>query len=136
MLSASFPTIFAGLALVTILYYIRNLIYNLRKAQKIGLPYTINPTSISVFLDVFLFSSPLFRHIVDNWLPLSVADDVNHSTFPRRWAARDRLFQRFGGCFMRVKPFGVILDVCDADVVRQICSHRDQFPKPLEMYST
>lgn len=131
-----FPTsLIAGLVLA-VLYYAGGLFHQIRKAKATGLPLNITPSSVWFFIDVTLFSSRNFRYVVDNLLPLSIADNLNHSAFARRWATKDRMFQRFGGCFMTVKPFELTLDVCDADVVRQICSQRYEFPKATAMYGT
>lgn len=128
------PTsVIAGLVLA-VLYYVGSFLHNIRKAKATGLPLNITPSSIWLFSDVTLFSSRTFRYVVDNLLPLSIADNLNHSAFARRWATKDRMLQRFGGCFITVKPFDIILDVCDADVVRQICSQRYEFPKATAMY--
>ncbi|KAL1960211.1 hypothetical protein VTO42DRAFT_8754 [Malbranchea cinnamomea] len=126
-----------GLTFFTLcaVYYLGSLARNIRKAQKIGLPYTVNPTSVWVVVDSLLFTSRLFCYIVDNWLPPSIADNLNASASFQRWKVKDRLVRRLGGCYVTVRPFSITVDVSDADVIHQITSNRFQFPKPLRQYA-
>ncbi|ORY68771.1 cytochrome P450 [Pseudomassariella vexata] len=107
-------------------------ISNLAAAKRTGLPYYVIPCS------PFNWTGQAFRFI---YMPL-------WKLFPRRhwenvqvvltadWHYREnhRIFEKLGDSFIVISPGQVILYTENAEVIHQITSKREQFPKPTESY--
>ncbi|CAI6335320.1 unnamed protein product [Periconia digitata] len=116
----------ASIAAVQLLLLYRDLRRNIAIAKRSGFPYVLTPANVfGVFwLATFWFWSPILRSL----LPASKKDGV----FSELGYGP---FEKMGSdVFLAVSPAKIVCFVADADVITQITTRRNDFPKPLEMY--
>ena len=110
---------------------------NLKAAKASGLPYVVAPVyGVNIiWLTVEQFLLPLIRRLplpkswTNDWIDCVAGDWV--------WNSRRMMFDRLGSdVFIVVSPSKNTINVSDADVVSQITTRRNDFPKPLAMYKT
>ncbi|KAM7191875.1 Cytochrome P450 [Naviculisporaceae sp. PSN 640] len=106
---------------------------NIQKAQKTGLVYVVSP--VHSFNIIWQAGSAVFIPLVkklpkqwwENWLPLTAPN----------WEYKSRMeqFDRLGtDTFILVTPGGMTLFTCDAEVIHQVTSRREAFPKDTTNY--
>ena len=126
-------TLALGFIGLLVFNYIWNLAKNIRKAQRSKLPYVVPPYNVSIiFMILFGWLLPL---LAEYCLPQWVGDILYDNVGTYRWMVRDRQVKRYGKLYMLVNSGGVFLSVADASVVSQIVNARQDFPKPVRLYS-
>ncbi len=62
----------------------------------------------------------------------------NHSYTEPDWVWQEQYkpFEKFGGIFMIVSPGKNMVSVADPDAITQITTRRNDFPKPIEVYTS
>ncbi|GLA57482.1 hypothetical protein AtubIFM55763_000851 [Aspergillus tubingensis] len=126
-------TLVLGFIGLLVFDYIWNLAKNIRKAQRSKLPYVVPPYNVSIiFMILFGWLLPL---LAEYCLPQWVGDILYDNVGTYRWMVRDRQVKRYGKLYMLVNSGGVFLSVADASVVSQIVNARQDFPKPVRLYS-
>ena len=107
---------------------------NLAAARKSGIPYIIIP-----FYQVnrlYMLSQIVVEPIVRK-LPSSWTEPWFDLTLEWAWRLKYEPFKRFGtDTFLTVSPERNELYTADADVISQITTRKNDFPKPLEMYES
>ncbi|THC96189.1 hypothetical protein EYZ11_004352 [Aspergillus tanneri] len=126
-------TLILGLLAVYFITLIFQLIHNIRLVKTTGLPYTWFPISEFSIPLISVFSTNLVPYIV-NWLPAGLADVLNDCTVNYRWMVKDRLSKKRGSVHLVATPTSISCHVGDAEVISQICSQRQSFPKPVWQY--
>lgn len=105
---------------------------NLAAAKKSGIPYVIVPFYQQNRL--FQLSQGVFIPVLRN-LPISWTQPWFALTLEWGWHLRYEPFKRLGtDTFLTVSPERNTLYTASADVVSQITTRKNDFPKPLEMY--
>ncbi|KAI1463857.1 cytochrome P450 [Daldinia caldariorum] len=124
------------LQVAAILYFIYSIVSGLRKniaaAKRSGLPYYIVPISPwSRICQIFhTFWIRLFK-----LLPRKYWEDVEHVLNPNwQYMQNHRIFSKLGDTFLVVSPGRIICFTENAEVIHQITSKREAFPKPTESY--
>lgn len=111
------------------------LLQNIQTARSTGLKYVVVPW-YSYNQLVSLFMRRTFLRLLNKVLPQdSVASWRNlvTSIWPLRF--RHAPFARLGtDTFLIVSPGGIVLNTADADVISQITSRGNDFPKPIRIY--
>lgn len=107
---------------------------NLAAAKKSGIPYVIIPfyqvNRLYQLSQIFLI--PIVRK-----LPASWTEPWFDLTLDWAWDRRYEPFKRFGtDTFITVSPERNELYTADADVISQITTRRNDFPKALEVYES
>lgn len=103
--------------------------HHLAEAQATGIPYVKVPFYHSDRIQCII-CLPLLRRLPTAWTNpwLDLIDDWF-------WKARHEQFQKISAdTFLAVAPSGIRLCTADADVITQITSRRDDFPKPIKDY--
>lgn len=105
---------------------------NLLAAKSSGLPYVVAPVfgydRVWNALEPLLF--PLIRRLPTSLRdPWSMVVGVNYG-----WEFRFAPFSKAGTTFIIVTPVKNIMATADADVIAQITTRRNDFPKPIELY--
>ncbi|KAK8099177.1 uncharacterized protein PG998_012418 [Apiospora kogelbergensis] len=111
--------------------YVSALAGNVAKAKRTGLPYHVVPLSPhSPIAQMFPFWKRLFK-----LLPRRYWEDVMPILMPD-WHFRDnyRVFEKLGDVFLVVCPNIIILYTANAEVIHQVTSKREAFPKPVKVY--
>ncbi|CAF9936768.1 hypothetical protein IMSHALPRED_010880 [Imshaugia aleurites] len=105
---------------------------NLAAAKNSGIPYVIVPfyQSNRFWLLAQIIVEPVVRKLrISSWFDLSFIE--------WGWHMRYEPFKRFGtDTFLTVSPERNQLYTADADVISQITTRRNDFPKPLEVYES
>ena len=108
---------------------------NVKAAQDSGIPYIIVPFFMvnRVYQVFWIVLIPLMNKLPDSWtfpwLELTLE--------PWGWERRHEPFKRLGSdTFITVSPERNVMFTADADVVSQITTRRNDFPKALEVYET
>jgi len=124
------------LVVVPIAYYVFSSVTrfraNLLAAKSSGLPCVVAP--VFGYDRVWNVVEPLLFPIIRR-LPASLRDPwsmvvgVNYG-----WEFRFAPFSKVGTTFIIVTPVKNIIATADADVITQITSRRNDFPKPIELY--
>lgn len=107
---------------------------NLAAAKKSGIPYVIIPfyQLNRLYMLSQIFVVPIMRKLPASWTELWF--DL---TLEWGWARRYEPFKRFGtDTFITVSPERNELYTADADVITQITTRKNDFPKPLEVYAS
>ena len=134
MLSTIVLTLLVSLALYALKLYTR-LAQNLVAAKKSGIPYLVVPfyqqNRLWQLLQPFVF--PILRRFPTSWtqpwLDL-IARDWG-------WQRKYEPFKRLGtDTFLTVSPWRIQLSTAEADVISQITSRKNDFPKALEVYES
>ena len=107
---------------------------NLAAAKKSGLPYVIVPF---FFLNLNWQISQVFVVPLVRKLPRSWTDPWFDLSLDWGWNLRHEPFKRLGSdTFLTVSPERNVLYTADADVVSQITTRKNDFPKALEVYKS
>lgn len=107
---------------------------NLASAKASGITYTIVPFFLvnRLYQLSCIFLIPLMESLPNKWI-----DPWFDLTLEWGWKRRYEPFKRFGSdTFMTVSPERNVLYTADADVVNQITTRRNDFPKALEVYES
>lgn len=127
-----------ALSTLTLLYLAnlyRRFSKHLRAAKASGIPYVVSPIhGVDLFwLITEHFWWPILRRL-PTWATRDWIDVVSGDWI---WNYRYTINQRLGSdTFLVVSPLGLILNVADPDVITQITTRRNDFPKPTRMYKT
>jgi cytochrome P450 len=109
---------------------------NIKKAKESGIPYVVVPAF--VLHRFWLITHPLWLKIARKYLPTSWVDpwhDYSRPEFP--WELRYEPFKRFGSdTFLAVSGGAFCLWTADADVISQITTRRNDFPKDIHIYTS
>ncbi|KAI9702648.1 MAG: hypothetical protein M1820_006154 [Bogoriella megaspora] len=122
-----------GLLIVYLISVYRSLVRNITTAKQSGIPYVVLP--VYTFNRLWLLTHRL-------WLPLLKKTPGSSSWVgfldPEFiWHERYDSFKSFNSdIFLLVTPGSNHLYVADAEVVSQIVTRRNDFPKPIEMYKS
>ena len=134
MFSSVLLTLLVLLALYALKTYIQ-FARNLAAAKKSGIPYVIVPFYQNNRLWQLSqgFVAPVLRKLpsswTDPWLELNVME--------WGWERKYEPFKRLGtDTFLAVSPSRNMLYTADADVIGQMTSRRNDFPKALEVYDS
>ncbi|PYH98109.1 putative cytochrome P450 [Aspergillus ellipticus CBS 707.79] len=113
------------------LYSLAGLVRNIRRAQKIGIPYHIIPASPVNPLWILL--EPVIITILD-YLPFKIGHVRYYGR--RTWQFDDRAQShlRMGDAWAIVTPSEVFVYICDADAITDIIARRADFVRPVELY--
>jgi hypothetical protein len=118
------------------LYVLSSQIYslykNIRAAQSSGIPYIVSP--VYGFNRLWLITEPLLlpllqrlpKFLTHPWIDVTCGDWA--------WKSRYAPFVLHGDTFIIVAPGKNLLCTADAEVINQITTRRNDFPKPIEMY--
>jgi len=107
---------------------------NLKAAKESGITYTIVPFFLvnRLFQLSQIITVPLARKLPRAW-----TEPWFDLTLDWGWKRRYEPFKRFGSdTFMTVSPERNVLYTADADVVMQITTRKNDFPKALEVYES
>ena len=105
---------------------------NLQAAKQSGITYTVVPVFVVNRLFQFscIFLIPLMRKLPKYW-----TEPWFDLTLEWGWSRRYEPFKRFGAdTFITVSPERNVLYTADADVIVQMTTRRNDFPKPTEVY--
>lgn len=105
---------------------------HLEAAKRSGLTYTIVPfyANDRLFQLACILLVPVMRRLPKAW-----TEPWWYLTQDWSWTRRYEPFQRFGcNTFLAVSPVRNILYTADADVISQVATRRNDFPKALEVY--
>ncbi|KAK8102694.1 hypothetical protein PG984_015840 [Apiospora sp. TS-2023a] len=111
--------------------YTSALVENVAKAKRTGLPYHVVPISPhSPLAQMFPFWKRLFK-----LLPRKYWEDIM-PVLMSDWHFRDnyRVFEKLGDVFLVACPEKLILYTANAEVIHQVTSKREAFPKPVKVY--
>ncbi|PHH61927.1 hypothetical protein CDD81_7732 [Ophiocordyceps australis] len=108
-------------------YYLSNLLHRISEAKRSGFNYVVVPCD-PVALPWQLTHSIWVRIIKlfpkrwwEQWLDLMIPDMPFHTGFEN--------FKRHGEAFLIVSPFSMMLELANAETIRYVAMHREQFPK-------
>jgi len=107
---------------------------NLKAAKESGIAYTIVPFFLvnRLYQVSCTILIPLMRRLPRTW-----TEPWFDLTLEWGWSRRYEPFNRFGSdTFITVSPERNVLYTADADVVSQITTRRNDFPKALEVYES
>lgn len=107
---------------------------NLKVAKESGIAYTIVPVYLvnRLYQIACIVIIPLARKLPNAWI-----DPWFDLTLEWGWIRRYEPFKRFGSdTFIAVSPERNVMYTADADVVSQITTRRNDFPKALEVYES
>lgn len=107
---------------------------NLKAAKESGITYTIVPFFLvnRLYQLSCIVLIPLARRLPKAW-----TEPWFDLTLEWGWSRRYEPFKRFGSdTFITVSPERNVLYTADADVVSQITTRRNDFPKALEVYES
>jgi hypothetical protein len=127
--------------LAYLLYFLSKNAYclyrNLQLARASGIPYTISP--VYGYNRVWLITAPiwipLFRrlpsYLIEPWIHIVSGDwswEMSYTPFSQSMLNSDT--------FLIVAPGRIIMATADADVITQITTRKNDFPKPIEIYKS
>ena len=107
---------------------------NLKAAKESGIPYTIVPFFLvnRLYQISSIILIPVMRKFPKSW-----TEPWYDLTLEWGWHRRYEPFKRFGSdTFITVSPERNVLFTADADVIVQMTTRRNDFPKPLEVYGS
>ncbi|KAI9769539.1 MAG: hypothetical protein M1840_004017 [Geoglossum simile] len=130
------PHVVVVAALLPVFYFFslyRRFRTNLQAAKASGIPYVILP--IYMLNRVWMMTSqlwlPAVKMLPDSW----TKNRIEFLDPEWAWYLGHKPFRQLKtDFFLTVSPGGILGFTCDADVISQIVSRRNDFPKPLEMY--
>jgi hypothetical protein len=126
------PLLLGALALGWLLYSMIALRTNLRRAQAMSVPLIVVPVSpMNVF---WIVIEPMVFRILDS-LPFRFG---TFSRYGRRgWHFHDKAASHveLGDAFALVTPRETFLHICDPDAINEIFSRRQDFVRPVQLYS-
>ncbi|KAK7946724.1 uncharacterized protein PG986_011045 [Apiospora aurea] len=104
---------------------------NVTKAKRTGLPYHVVPMNPhNPIAQMFPFWKRLFK-----LLPRRYWEDIM-PVLTSDWHFRDnyKVFEKLGDVFLVACPEKLILYTANAEVIHQVTSKREAFPKPVQVY--
>lgn len=134
MLSLKLATIIIILPLVAIFLhrsatYLLGFLRNRRAARETGIPYVSVPfLDFNVFYGIFA-RSPLFAPLVDRILPAFLTGWVRYARPDWRFVHKYEVHRELGDLFQVVTPELVVINIADADVIREVLTRRNDFSK-------
>ncbi|KAF7505768.1 hypothetical protein GJ744_000439 [Endocarpon pusillum] len=109
---------------------------NIEKAKESGIPYVVVP--VFVLHRFWLTTHPLWLKLARNFLPEEWIEswyDYVRPEFP--WELRNEPFKKLGSdTILSVSGGDFCLWTADADVISQITTRRNDFPKPTHLYAS
>ncbi|KAL2803125.1 cytochrome P450 [Aspergillus granulosus] len=126
-------TAIAAIPAILAIRQVISLLHNRSLARRTNLPYIIFPFTEANLFYIALLDMRWFQYIVSHILPDDWADYIYDSSFKCRWTGKDRMAQKYGGCYLYVTPGGITCNVTDADVVKSIYKARHSFLKPVKV---
>lgn len=126
-----------ALFLLPIVYYLYRSLSRWRanylEAKASGIPYIVSP--IFPFSTWWLLGSPILVPVV-RALPAFLGEPWRHLVYPEfSWSLKYSVFEKMGSdTILIVTPNQTMCLVADADVVIQVSTRRNDFPKPLGAY--
>lgn len=109
--------------------YLLGFIGNRRAARETGIPYVSVPfLDFNVFYGIFA-RSPLFAPLVDRILPAFLTSWVPYARPDWRFIRKYEVHRELGDLFQVVTPELVVINIADADVIREILTRRNDFTK-------
>ncbi|KAI0431578.1 cytochrome P450 [Xylaria sp. FL1042] len=113
--------------------YVNGLRRNIARAKSTGLPYYVVPVNpISNISQMFAFIwVPLWKLLVPKKYWEDIVDVCEHN-----WQYRKRFapFAKMGENILIATPFTLTMHSAHPEVIHQVTSRREDFPKPLEYY--
>ncbi|KAF2195514.1 cytochrome P450 monooxygenase-like protein [Zopfia rhizophila CBS 207.26] len=131
----SFLALSAIIVAVYLVHNYRSLARNIAAAKSSGLPIIILPWNVYSML--WLATYPIWLPLLRNLIPSSWRG-LWFELLDPEWAYRlgYRPFADIGGdVFLTASPSRIQAFVADAEVITQITTRRNDFPKPLDMYT-
>lgn len=124
-----------GLAVVYVVNTYRALANNIATAKQSGLPYVVLP--VYTFNRFWLVTHRLWLPFIDA-LPKSWTESWRPYITPEfGWSQQYESFRKFGSdMWLMVSPGANTLFVADAEALAQITARRNDFPKPIWMYTS
>ncbi|KAI1353368.1 cytochrome P450 [Xylaria sp. FL0043] len=115
--------------------YVNGLRRNIARAKSTGLPYfvvPVNPVNHVAQLVTFIWV-PLWKLLTPKKYWEDIADVCEHNwQFRKGWEP----FAKMGENILIATPFTLTMHSADPEVIHQITTRREDFPKPLEYYGT
>lgn len=109
--------------------YLLGFIRNRRAARETGIPYVSVPfLDFNVYYGIFA-RSPLFAPLVDRVLPAFLTSWVPYARPDWRFIRKYEVHRELGDLFQVVTPELVVINIADADVIREILTRRNDFTK-------
>ena len=107
---------------------------NLAAAKTSNIPYVIVPVHQinRTWLITQKFWIPYIRKLPASWLEPWL--DLVKEDYA--WNSRYTPYKKLGDTYLTVSPGGNILTTADASVISQITTRRNDFPKPVEIYTS
>jgi cytochrome P450 len=109
---------------------------NIKKAKESGIPYVVVPAF--VLHRFWLTTHQIWLKLARDYLPAKWVDpwhDYSVPSFP--WEFRHEPFRRLGSdTLLAVSGGDFCLWTADADVISQITTRRNDFPKPIQIYTS
>ncbi|KAG6064135.1 hypothetical protein E4U32_000525 [Claviceps aff. humidiphila group G2b] len=130
---SSLPLVLGAACVYAVFAVVMGLRRNIAVAKGTNLPYVVVPCDQTA--QHWLMLSHYYAHIIrlfpkswwEGWLDLTLTDSCYQLDFQR--------FTRHGDTLLFVSPFSIMVQVSNAEAIRQITSQREKFPKPWEMYT-
>ncbi|KAI0517176.1 cytochrome P450 [Xylaria bambusicola] len=107
---------------------------NIARAKSTGLPYHVVPVNpINNIAQIFAFIwVPLWKFLVPKKYWEDIAEVCEHNwQFKKRFAP----FAKMGDNILIVTPFTLTMHTASPEIIADITSRREDFPKPLEHYA-
>lgn len=109
--------------------YLLGFFRNRRAARKTGIPYVSVPfLDFNIFYGIFA-RSPLFAPLVDRILPAFLTGWVRYARPDWRFVHKYEVHRELGDLFQVVTPELVVINIADADVIREVLARRNDFLK-------
>lgn len=126
------PHLLFSLAMAWLVYSGMTLARNFRRAQAMGVPLIKVP--ISPMNVLWIVIEPLVFRILDI-LPFSLGSFGHYAR--RGWHFHDKAAShvKLGDAFALVTPRETFLHICDPDAINDIFSRRQDFVRPVQLYS-
>ncbi|KAG6259895.1 hypothetical protein E4U49_005511 [Claviceps purpurea] len=130
---SSLPLVLGAACVYAVFAVVTGLRRNIAVAKGTNLPYVVVPCDQTA--QHWLMLSHYYARIIrlfpkswwEGWLDLTLTDSCYQLDFQR--------FTRHGDTLLFVSPFSIVVQVSNAEAIRQITSQREKFPKPWEMYT-
>lgn len=109
---------------------------NIKKAKESGIPYIVVP--VFVLHRFWLITNPIWLKLARKYLPKGWVEPWHDYVIPDfAWQFRHEPFRRFGSdTILTVSGGDFSLWTADADVILQITTRRNDFPKPTHIYTS
>jgi hypothetical protein len=120
------------IALYVLSSQINSFYKNLRAAQSSGIPYIISP--IYGYNRLWLVLEPLLMPVLRRLPKFLTHPWIDVVGGDWGWTVRYTPYVSYGDTFLIVSPKRNILSTADAEVINQITTRRNDFPKPIALY--